>query len=129
MRSLRKFAYAAVLTCSMFSIQPTLAAAEDARGVFTLTHEVHWQNCVLRPGDYSFALSNEGRPTFLVLRGLNGTGTDAMLLINDIESPQSQQGSKLTLVSRNGNSFVSAMDLPEYDMTLHFAVPNEKAAK
>jgi hypothetical protein len=129
MRSIRNLAYAVVLSCSMFSIQPTLAAAEDARGVFTLTHEVHWQNYILRAGDYSFALSNGGRPTFLVLRGLNGTGTDAMVLINDIEAQQSQQSSKLVLVSRNGTSFVSSMDLPEYDMTLHFAVPNEKAEK
>jgi hypothetical protein len=129
MRSIHNLAYAVVLICSMFSIQPTLAAAEDARGVFTLTHEVHWQNYVLRAGDYSFALSDGARPTFLVLRGLNGTGTDAMLLINDIEAPQSQQSSKIVLVSRNGNSFVSSMDLPEYDMTLHFAVPTERPAK
>jgi hypothetical protein len=129
MRSIRNLAYAVVLSCSMFSIQPTLAAAEDARGVFTLTHEVHWQNCILRAGDYSFSLNNEGRPTFLVLRGLNGTGTDAMLLVNDVEEPQSQQSSKLVLVSRNGASFVSSMDLPQYDMTLRFSVPNETAVK
>jgi hypothetical protein len=49
MRLICKFAYAAVLGMSMFSLQPTLAAAEDARGSFTLTHEVHWQKCVLSP--------------------------------------------------------------------------------
>jgi hypothetical protein len=43
MRSIRKFAYAAVLTLSIFAAQPTPAAAEDARGTFTLSHEVHFQ--------------------------------------------------------------------------------------
>src|ERR1035438_10733712 len=74
MRSIRKVAYAAVLGVSIFTIQPTLAAAEDARGVFTLSHEVHWQNSVLGAGDYAFSLKEAGRPTFLMIRGIHGTG-------------------------------------------------------
>jgi hypothetical protein len=35
----------------------------------------------------------------------------------------------LTLVSRNGQSFVSTMALPEYDMTLHFTVPRESESR
>jgi hypothetical protein len=128
MRSIRKFAYAAVLSLSMFTIQPTLAAAEDARGSFTLSHEVHWQNVVLRAGDYSFSLKTSGPPTVLTLRGLNG-GTDAMLLVSDIESPKTPEASKLVLVSRDGQSFVSTMELPEYEMTLRFAVPPETPTK
>ena len=128
MRSIRTFAYAAVLTLGMFSIQPTLAAAEDARGSFTLSHEVHWQNCVLKPGDYSFSLNSSGPPSLLTLRGMNG-GTDAMLLVSDIDSSKSPEASKLVLVSRDGQSFVSALELPEFEMTLHFAVPPEASAK
>jgi hypothetical protein len=129
MRSIRKFAYAAVLSFSVFSVQPTLATAEDARGVFTLTHEVHCQNRVLRPGDYSFSVKSVGSSQFLVLRGVNGTGTDAMLMANDVETPKLDEVSRLVLVSRDGQSFVSAMELPEFDMDLHFAVPPEKASK
>ena len=129
MRSIRKFAYAAVLAVSIISIQPTLASAEDARGVFTLTHEVRWQNCVLRAGDYAFTLKSMGRPTFLMLRGLNGTGTNAMLLVSDVEDAKPDDVSQLVLVSRNGQSFVSAMDLPDSEMTLHFDVPLESPSK
>jgi len=129
MRSIRKFAYAAVLIASMFTIQPTLASAEDAHGVFTLTHEVHWQNRVLRPGDYAFTLSNSGRPTFLTLRGLNGTGTDAVVLVMDYEPSSPDDSTRLVLVSRDGESFVSAMDLPDFDMSLRFDVPRDKAPK
>lgn len=129
MRSIRKFAYAAVLSMSMFSIQPTLAAAEDAHGVFTLAHEVHWQNHILRAGDYAFSLRTSGPPTFLMLRGLNGTGTDAILLVTDVESPQTSAASKLVLVSKDGQSFVSAMDLPQYDISLRFTVPPGSSSK
>jgi hypothetical protein len=130
MRLICKFAYAAVLGMSMFTLQPTLAAAEDAHGSFTLTHEVHWQKCVLGPGDYTFSIKSEGPSELLMLRGINGTGTNAMMLVNDVESPKPDEVSAmLTLVSRNGQSFVSTMALPEYDMTLHFTVPRESESR
>jgi hypothetical protein len=129
MRPIRKFAYAAVLSLTMFSLQPTLVAAEDARGVFTLSQEVHWQRCVLRPGDYAFSVETNGPAALLMLRGLHGTGTNAMLLVTDVESTNSNESGKLVLVSRKGQSFVSAMQLPEYEMTLNFAVPPEKPSR
>ena len=130
MRSIRKFAYAAVLGMSMFTIQPTLAAAEDAHGSFTLTHEVHWQKCVLSPGEYMFSIKTDGPSELLVLRGINGTATNAIMLVSDVESSKPDEvSSMLTLVSRNGQSFVSTMALPEYDMTLHFAVPRESESR
>lgn len=130
MRSIRKFAYAAVLGLSMFTLQPTLAAAEEAHGSFTLTHEVHWQECVLSPGEYMFSVKTDGPSELLTLRGINGTGTNAIMLVNGVESSKPEEvSSKLTLVSRNGQSFVSTMALPEYDMTLHFSVPAESATK
>jgi len=130
MRSIRKFAYAAVLGLSMFTLQPTVAAAEEAHGSFTLTHEVHWQKCVLSPGEYMFSIKTDGPSELLTLRGINGTGTSAMMLVNDVESSKPEEvSSMLTLVSRNGQSFVSTMALPEYDMTLHFTVPRESASR
>ena len=129
MRSIRKFAYAAALAVTIFCVEPTLVAAEDARGVFTLTHEVHWQKYVLRPGNYAFSIKSVGSAEFLMLRGRDGTGTDAMLMVNDVETPKQDEVSQLVLVSRDGKSFVSTMELPGYDMSLHFAVPPEKAQK
>ena len=130
MRLICKFAYAAVLGISMLTLQPTLAVAEDAHGSFTLAHEVHWQKCVLGPGDYTFSIKSEGPSEFLMLRGINGTGTNAMMLVNDVESPKPEEVSAmLTLVSRNGKSFVSTMALHEYDMTLHFTVPRERESR
>ena len=129
MRSIRKFAYAAVLGLSIFTIQPTLVAAEDARGVFTLSHEVHWQNVVLGPGDYAFSLKGAGRPMFLMIRGIHGTDTDAMLLVSEVRPAKSTGSSKLTLVPRGGQSFVSSMELSDYEMALNFVVPSETSSK
>jgi hypothetical protein len=129
MRSIRKFAYAAALAVTIFCVEPTLVAAEDARGVFTLTHEVHWQKYVLRPGNYAFSIRTNGPQPLLLVRGRNGTGAEAMLTVMDIESSTTTEVSKLVLVSRDGQSFVSAMDLLEYDMSLRFAVPSASPAK
>jgi hypothetical protein len=128
MRSFRQFAYAAVLGLSMFAVQPTLAA-EDARGSFTLSHEVHWQKVVLRPGNYTFTVRSYGPSDFLMLRRTDGTGPEAMLMAQDVETPKLNEGSRLVLVSRGGQSFVSALDLPNYDITLRFVVPAEIASK
>jgi hypothetical protein len=128
MKSIRKFAYAAALTLSVLAVQPTLAAAEDARGSFTLSHDVRIQKVVLHPGDYTFSVRPMGPSEFLILRGTNG-GSDAMLLVNDVDSSKPNEVSRLVLVSREGQSFASSMALPEYDMTLHFAVPSEAPSK
>jgi hypothetical protein len=53
-----------------------------------------------------------------------------MMLVNDVESPKPDESSSmLTLVLRNGQSFVRTMTLPEYDMTLHFTVPRERESR
>ena len=128
MRSIRKFAYAAALGLGLLTIQPTLAAAEEARGSFTLSHQVRCQNVVLRAGDYTFTVDTKGSFEFVTLRGSNG-GTSAMLMVDTVEAPKPDQASRLVLVSRDGQSFISTMDLPHYDMSLRFAVPGAGASK
>ena len=129
MRSIRKFVYAAALGLSMFAVQPTLAAAEEAHGSFTLSHEVHWQKVVLGPGSYIYSIRSFGPSDFLMLRRSDGTGTEAMLMAQTVETPKLNQSSRLVLVSRGGQSFVSTMELPEHEMTLRFAVPAETPSK
>jgi hypothetical protein len=48
-----------------------------------------------------------------------------MLLVTDTENSKPSDDSRLILVSRPSGSFVSTMQLPEFGMTLHFAVPSE----
>jgi hypothetical protein len=128
MNSIRTFAYAAVLSLTIFAAQPTPAAAEEVHGRFTLSHDVHLQKIVLHPGDYTFSVKTMGASEFLMLRGTNG-GTDAMLVVNDVDATAPKGGSRLVLVSRDGQSFASTMSLADYDMTLRFSVPSDAKLK
>jgi hypothetical protein len=125
MNSIRNFAYAAVLTLSALNFAPSLASAQDAAGTFTLNHEVHWQNAIVPAGKYRFTIAADGPSQLLTLSKLTGSGAGFMLLVTDVEVSQPSDLSQLDVVSRTGGSFVSTMKLPEFGMTLHFAVPAE----
>jgi hypothetical protein len=127
MRSIRTFAYSAFLMLGAFSIQPSLANAQEANGHFTLTHEVHWGNQILAAGEYLFSAKSAGPSEMLVLRNVNGdqVRSSTLMLVNDVETSDRPGLNRLTLTSRNGQSFVCAMELPEFDMVLHFKVPED----
>jgi hypothetical protein len=124
MKSIRNFAYAAALTLSALNFAPSLASAQDAAGSFTLTHEVHWQNAVVPAGTYRFVIEPDGPAAMLTLRNLNG-GKSFMMLVVDTEDSKPKDTSELVMVPRPTGSFVSTLQLPEFGMTLHFAVPPE----
>ena len=125
MKFIRKFAYAAVLTLSALNFAPSLASAQEAAGTFALTHEVHWQNAVVPAGEYRFTIGAEGPAEMLTLRKISGGAEGFMLLVTDTEASQPSDLSQLVVVSRASGRFVSTLRLPEFGMTLHFAVPAE----
>jgi len=126
MKSIRRFAYAAVLTLSALNFTPSLAFAQDAGGTFTLTHEVHWQNAVVPAGKYRFTMGANGASELLTLTKITGTGAGFLLMVTETEASQPSDLSRLVVVSRPSGSFVSTMQLPEFGMTLHFSVPPEQ---
>jgi hypothetical protein len=125
MKLIRKFVYAAVLMLSALNFTPTLASAQDVTGTFTLTHEVHWQNSIVPAGKYRFTLEPSGPSDLLTLSKLNGKAAGFMMMVTDTEESKPSDRSQLVVVSRLGGSFVSTMQLPEFGVTLHFAVPAE----
>jgi len=127
MTSIRKFVYTALLAATTLSFAPSLAhAQEPVRGEFTLSHEVHWQNAVVPAGDYRFSLQPEGAASMLFLAKLDGRRAGFMFLVQDTESAKSSAVNKLILESTPAGSYVRAMQLPEFGVTLHFRVPAEK---
>ncbi len=126
MRFISKFAFGASLLLSLFAVQPGLAAAEEAAGHFTLMHEVHLQKQVLPAGEYRFSVKPYGPSAFLYLQNVGGRPFGAMLLVNDVETTATNEGDRLVLVSKNGQVFVSALELPNVDMVLRFRVPSDK---
>ena len=125
MKSMQKLAYAAVLTLSALNFAPSLASAQDAVGTFTLPHEVHWQNAVVPAGKYRFTIASSGPAEMLTLRKLGGSGAGFMMLVVDTADSKPSDVSELVMVPRSTGSFVSRMQLPEFGVTLHFAVPAE----
>jgi hypothetical protein len=125
MKSIRRFAYAAVLLLSALTFAPSLASAQEAAGTFTLTHEVRWQNAIVPAGKYRFTMGANGPSELLTLSKISGSGAGFMLLVTDTEASKPSDLSRLVVVSRPGGSFVSTMQLPEFGVTLHFAVPSE----
>jgi hypothetical protein len=125
MKSIRRFAYAAVLTLSALNFAPTLASAQEAAGSFTLTHAVHWQNAIVPAGEYRFTIGGSGPAEMLTLHKMSGSAATFMLLVTDVGASQPSDMSQLVVVSRAGGRFVSTMQLPEFGVTLRFAVPVE----
>jgi hypothetical protein len=125
MKLIRKFAYATVLTLSALNFAPSLASGQEGTGKFTLSHEVHWQNVVVPAGDYRFTIEPNGPASMLTLRKLTGKGAGFIMLVKETEASKPSDMSRLEMVSRRGGSFVKQMELPEFGVTLHFAVPEE----
>jgi hypothetical protein len=125
MHPIRKFAYAAVLTLSALNFAPSMAFAQDAAGTFTLTHDVRWQNAIVPAGKYRFMMGAKGPSELLTLSKISGSGAGFMMLVTDTEASKPSDVSQLVVVPGPGGSFVSTMQLPEFGVTLHFAVPAE----
>lgn len=123
MKSIYKYVYAAVLVFSALNFAPTHASAQDEGGTFKLPHEVRWQNVVVPPGDYKFSLQPMGPTEILKLVKVSGKPASFMLLVNDIEEGSGSETARLVIDSRFGATYVKAMELPFFEITLHFAMP------
>ncbi len=124
MTSIRKFAYTALLAVSTLGIAPNLAVAQTtAHGQFKLTHDVRWQNAVVPAGAYRFSLDEHGPSGLLMLTKLDSPRTGFLLSVLEIDETRATEVSQLLLESTAKGSYVSAMELPEFGMTLRFAVP------
>jgi hypothetical protein len=125
MTTIRKFVYAALLAVTAISFAPSLAAAQEpAHGKFTLKHNVSWGNAAVPAGDYEFSYDPYQSSPVLTLSKLSGTRAGYMLLVVTAESSKPSDSNQLLLETTADGSYVSAMELAECGMTLHFSVPS-----
>ncbi|MGB8064390.1 MAG: hypothetical protein WCF26_21055 [Candidatus Sulfotelmatobacter sp.] len=124
MTSIRRFVYAAVLAVTTLNFAPSLASAQEpARGHFTLTHEVRWENARVPAGDYEFTYNMGSIAPILSLTKTSGTRASFMFLVPVTDESKPADTSLLVLESTPAGSYVSAMQLPDFGMSLHFVVP------
>jgi hypothetical protein len=129
--TIRKFAYAALLAVTSLNFAPSLASAqENARGTFTLTHDVRWQKALVPAGEYRFSLDSDGPSSMLVLTKLSGARTGFLFMVHDTDEIKASSNlNRLVLESTAEGSYVSAMQLPEFGVTLNFAAPPKATEK
>ena len=124
--SIRKYLYTGLLAISSLSVSPSLASAQEiARGRFTLAHNVHWQNAMVPAGEYRFSVEADGPSSVLTLSKLDGRRTGFLLVVHDTDGG-AVGPSRLVLQNSPDGSYVSAMQLPEFGLTLHFTVPEAR---
>ena len=119
---------ALTMLLTLFSLNAAFGQSLGA-GRFTLPHEVHWQNAVVPAGEYRFSFESKGPAQMLVLQKLDAPRNGFMILINDATATKMEGEDRLLLVSASGQSFVSAMELPQFETTLHFSVPKQAPEK
>jgi hypothetical protein len=130
MTSLRKFAFAALLAAAAFTLAPSSALAQQpARGHFTLTHDVLFGNARIPAGDYEFSYDPQNTAPFLNLSKMSGPRAGFIILVPSTEGTPTGHGSRLVLASSPSGSYVTAMELPDSDLTLHFSTPSGAAQK
>ena len=130
MTSIRRFAYAAVLAATTLNYAPSLASGQEpARGHFTLTHEVRWENARVPAGDYEFSYNGSSIDPILSLTKISGARASFMLLVPMTDSREAGGISRLVLEPTSAGSFVSTMQLPEFGMSLHFVVPKHSGER
>ena len=125
MTSIRNFAYATLLAFTALNFSPITASAQEAtRGKFTLTHAVCFGNAKLTAGDYEFSFDPNATSRILNLSKLGAAGTAYMVVVPSIEDTKAADISRLILKTTRDGSYVSAMQLPQFGMTLVFNVPS-----
>ena len=130
MTSIRKFTFAALLAAATFTLAPTSASAQaPARGHFTLTHDVLFGNTRIPAGDYAFSYDPQNTAPFLNLSKMSGPRAGFIVMVPSTEGIPTRHGSRLVLASSASGSYVTSMELPECDLTLHFYTPSGAAEK
>ena len=125
MTLIRKFVFAALLGASALNLAPTVASAQQpAHGKFTLPHDVRWGSAKVPAGDYEFSFDPENASPMLMLSKVSGLPTVFLMLVPSTEDSKPSDVNRLVLESTPQASYVSEMQLPQFGMTLEFAVPS-----
>jgi len=91
-----------------------------AVGHFTLPYEVHWNESVLPPGDYTFDLRSN---LVWMTIGLHGPAGDARITGPAIDSEHVRESSKLKIERREGTDYVKDLYLESAGLHIRYSIP------
>jgi hypothetical protein len=129
MKSFRKSLFVRVvmflLTLAMPS--PQLARAQaSATGGFQLSRETHWGGAVLPAGSYEFSLESATPGAPVVIRQISG-GFVGVFLPQTVVPDGTSDNSRLELVRRGEETFVSSLYVKGLGSALKFVIPKADA--
>jgi len=124
MNFIRRFTYAGVLALITLTVGLSPASAQErARGGFTLPHDVRWGEAKVPAGEYRFTFEMDTIGGVLKLRKVDGSRTGFLFVVREMEEAKPSDKNRLVLDDTAQGSYVSAMELPEFDVRLHFPAP------
>ena len=130
MISIRRYIYVTLLGVATLSCAPNLASAQEAtHGKFTLMHEVHFGNATIPAGEYDFSYDPSGVAPVLLLNKISGRRAGFMVLVPAVAESKASDESKIVVERMPEGRYVTAMQLPESGITLHFKVLSRVAEK
>ena len=129
MSTIRKFVYAALLPIITLCFGLSPAFAQEAHGQFTLPHEVLWGTARIPAGEYTFSFDPDNITPVLTLTKMSGPRAGFMILVPGADRTKESAGNRLLLSSSAGTSYVTALELPQFGMALHFATPSRVAER
>lgn len=108
-----------------FTFVPAAASAQvAAHGHFTLAHDVRWGSANIPAGDYAFSFDPDQSSAVLTLSKMSAPRMGFIVLVPSTDVSKSSEASRLLLATSANGSYVTAMQLPEFGMTLHFSTPS-----
>lgn len=129
MKNIRSYVYAAVLAACALNLAPSLASAQEpAQGKFTLSHDVRWGNAQVPAGEYAFSF-DPSSPRVLTLSKISGSSAGFLIMVPTTDESKSSDVSRILLENTGSGSYVSVMQLPQFGITLEFAVPAHPTGK
>jgi hypothetical protein len=129
MKSFRRFVFIRVVVFLITAAwpPPQLAHAQaSATGEFKLSRETHWGETVLPAGNYKFSLASATPGAPVVIRQMGGDFV-GIVLPQTVVPDGTADNSRIVLVRRGEESFVSSMYVKGLGSALTFVIPKAKA--
>ena len=108
----------AALFTSLFFVGTARAQGQSPAytGKFTLTNQIHWGKCVLRPGNYTITIKSIGNPTVALIRNIGG---DAVTYVLSGARSGNTNGLNAVLIKeKDGQLKVHSLALADLGMVL-----------
>ena len=102
------------------------APAQESRGEFTISREVHWGNLVLPAGSYAYSVEHHAAEV-LFLRPKAGGGGH-ILFASSVSRPDTPSRSYLTIEQRGADWYVTSMVVDDLGEALLFQAPSASAS-